>query len=366
MQKKMNNFILRDTYFSSNPNGHGGDRRTSQIAELVSLAGYEVSDIDKDIATNKWTRFLNGIRFVAQHKFKVEPFYRFGACGFPYQIYRNAFTNHSGVKLLLWEATRELFLIAPYVARKAKFKVIAVPHNLESLVVGQIDHFVGRGFPESFENEMKHLSQADAVFCISREEQWLLNLRGLNADFLPYYPPKPILANLLNLREARKSSLNQRFLILGTAMNQPTLVGLIEQIQWLNQIRKEINFEVDIAGYGTEQLKDYCNNPSFTLHGTVDSQQLNDLLINAKAVLVHQKAGVGALTRIAEMLSAGIPVIANSNASRSAFGYPGVYCYDNKNELVELMSKQLDLPAMLKPPSAAQKRFVDCLKNLAQ
>lgn len=360
----VDNSILHDSIFEVDPNGHGGNHRTAQIAELVSAAGLEISEGEK-IGTTRWSRYVNGIYLLAKYKLNIYPSYSLvGVCGHQYQIYQHAFTKHPGKKLLLWESTANH--IAPYAAKDTKFKIIAIPQNLESLVVGHVDFLTRKSLPESFESEIKHFSIADAVFCISREEQWLLKLRGINADFLPYYPPESIFLNLLEVRKLRNQLQNKRFLILGSVINPPTRLGMIEQIQWLNRIRKKIPFEVDIAGYGTEQLKEYCDRPSLTLHGTVDPQELNNLLINAKAVLLHQRATSGALTRIPEMLIAGIPAIANSNACRSAFSYPGVYCYDNESELAELMSKQLDSPSVLQRPIEAEKRFIDCLKQLAQ
>ena len=357
--------ILRDTYFDVDVNGHGGNRRTAQIAGLVENAGFQIINASHDLNTSRWNRYLKGIKFIIKHRFRIHPSYRLiGVCGFQYQIYKNTFTKHLGKKLLLWESTNNYVL--PYVAKDFNVKIIALPHNLESLVEQQSDPYTYKKLPESFESEIKHISKADAIFCISREEQWLLKLRGIDADFLPYYPPAPIFSNLLKVRELRANSQKEKFLIIGSAINPPTLMGMIEQIEWLNQIIKDITFEVDVAGYGTETLKKYCDRSNFTLHGTVDAERLNKLLINAKAVLVHQKAGAGALMRIPEMLIAGIPVIANSNACRSCFNYQGVYCYDNQSELAELMSQDLDNPAILPRPILAEERFIKCLKTLAK
>lgn len=360
----MNN-ILRNSIFQVDITGHGGNRRTAQLVELVSAAGFEFSDIPKEGKTNRISRYLNGAYFLKKYNLTTSLSYqRIGLCGHYYLVYKNFLENYSGIKLLLWEETGNY--IIPCIAKEKLFKVIAVPQNLESLGVGHINLLTQKKSVEkNFEDEIKYLSKADAVFCISREEQWLLKLRNIDADFLPYYPPKTIVSSLLELRKLRQDSPKERFLILGTAHNPPTKVGIIEQIQGLKQVNQEIEFEVDIAGYGTEQLETYCDLPNFTLHGTVDSEQLNTLLINAKAVLLHQKAGVGALTRIPEMLIAGIPVIANGNACRSAFNYPGVYCYDSVWELADLMSKSLDSPDILPRPVAAEKRFIHCLQQLA-
>ncbi|NJL11155.1 MAG: glycosyltransferase family 4 protein [Calothrix sp. SM1_7_51] len=216
----------------------------------------------------------------------------------------------------------------------------------------------------NFKYEITNLAKADKIFSISREEQWLLKLYGIDNDFLPYYPPKEILNFLLDVRKARKISEKKRFLIIGTANNNPTIQGMIEQIQWLTSIKKEANFEIDIAGYGTEKLKEYCCDSTINIIGSVDSKELHNLLVNAKAVLVHQKMGTGALTRIPETIIAGIPVIANSSACRSAFNYSGVYCYEDKSELLNLICKKLDIPEILLPPIEAENRFLNYILSL--
>ncbi len=367
----MENYILRDTYFKVDPNGDGGYRRTSQIDELIRSAEFGISDIVKNLplsSTSRWSRYINGIRMIVKHRFKIYPSYKMiGYCGYLYQKYQQALNQHRGKKILLWEENREQYYMIPYAAKDADFQIIAAPHNLESLFLENIDHFTHKSLPDSLKNEIKHLSLADVVFCISREEQWLLKLFGIDADFLPYYPPQSVLSNLLKVRQLRQPTQENKFLILGTAGNRITKMGIIELIKLLKIIQNKIEFKVDIAGYGTEILKKHCDDINLiTLHGTVEPEKLNQLLISTKAVLIYQRSGVGALTRIPEMLIAGIPVIANSNACRSAFGYHGVYCYDNLDELAELMSRKLDSTSVPQRPKKAEKRFIDCLKKMAQ
>ena len=172
---------------------------------------------------------------------------------------------------------------------------------------------------------------------------------------------------MINTREKRFNTNPEktRFLILGSAHNKPTLLGMIEQIEWLKKINQESQFIIDIAGYDTQQLESYCPNHSgFIFHGTVTSEQLQDLMLNTKAVLLHQNTGVGALTRIPEMLIAGIPIIASSHACRSAFHYDGVYCYENESELAELMTKDFLTPEIPPRPVHAEKRFIASLNKL--
>jgi len=359
------NKILCANSFQATSDGHGGNRRTYQIQELTNLAGLEIISLQKEfVKTTKYERVINSLKFLLKYKVEFYPSRNFiNVCGHTYENFQKVLSQHKSKKILLWESTANpLFLL---VAAEYGFKTIALPQNLESLVVGQTDLFTRQSLPQSLENELGYLGKANAIFCISREEQWFLKLRGIDADFLPYYPPKAILFNLLEVRKQRNILSNNRFLILGTAHNPPTRIGIIEQIQWLSEISKSLDFPIDIAGYGTENLKEYCNSSNFTLHGSVSVEKLNSLLVNSKAVLVHQKTGSGALTRIPEMIIAGIPIIGNSQACRSAFHYSGVYTYDNQVELAELMSNSFDLPPILERPRSAERRFVQYIRQLA-
>ncbi|NJR76338.1 MAG: hypothetical protein HC773_27750 [Scytonema sp. CRU_2_7] len=44
----MSHTILRSSFFDADKNGHGGNRRTAQLEELVTSAGYGISDIGRD------------------------------------------------------------------------------------------------------------------------------------------------------------------------------------------------------------------------------------------------------------------------------------------------------------------------------
>ncbi|KAM3116114.1 hypothetical protein [Phormidesmis sp. 146-33] len=359
--------ILVDSFFAADADGHGGNHRTAQIAELIAEAGIEITNLDRKIVQKKLDRLLAGLqsilnpstlRFINQHQLKISKSpVSLAFCGFQRQLYQKALQQHTGAKVMVWEATKNY--VAPYVADERHFKIVGVPQNLEALVTGQ------NAFFESFDIEAQALAKADIVFCIAREEEWLLRLKGVNAHFLPYYPPAKLFERLLSLREARTREQPSRFLILGNAKNPPTKAGMIEQLNWLQEVRKTLEFQVDIVGFGTDELLSYCNHSDFFLHGAVELEKLNELMLRAKAALIHQQAGAGAITRIPEMLIAGIPVIANGNACRSAFTYAGVYCYDDRFELTDLMAKTLERPEVLPRPVKAEKRFINCLLELA-
>ena len=59
-----------------------------------------------------------------------------------------------------------------------------------------------------------------------------------------------------------------------------------------------------------------------------------DALVKAKAVICYQVSGPGALTRIAEMLVANVPVMGNSHALRSYYNINGVIEFDSIEEFI--------------------------------
>lgn len=359
--------VLVDTFFANEQNGHGGQRRAAQIAELVEQANLEIVYFEREILQTPLQRRLAGLSaianpktflFIAKHHLNVgRSLNELAFCGFQRQLYDRVLAQHSETGIFLWEATKNY--VASYLAKEKGFKVLALPHNVESLVLAE------NTFHGTLSTEIQALAAADIVFCISREETWLLRLNGANAYYLPYYPPRSIVDSLLKIRQVREKTSKNRFLILGSAGNEPTRQGMIEQIAWLKQIRQQFEFQVDIVGYRTESLKEYADR-DFIVQGTVSSEQLETLLIQAKAALIHQTPSSGALTRIPELLIAGVPVIANLNACRSAQDYGGVYCYDDPIELLTQMTRSLFPPAVLERPLTAEKQFIQALYEFSQ
>ncbi len=360
--------LLVDTFFSGRTEGHGGDHRTAQIAELVEQANLQTTKFDRTLLKTRRDRIVAGLwavlnpstwRFIKRHQLNVQSSVSAIAfCGFQRKLYQTAFRQHTGKKILLWEATKNY--VVPYVADENHFKVIAFPHNLEALVPGQDAIFA------NFGTEVAALAKATLVFCISREEEWLLRTKGVNAYYLPYYPPKAVLEKFLRVREARNDVYRSRFLIHGNANNPPTQRGMIQQLEWLKKARNLMEFQVDVVGFGTEMLKPYCHHSDFTLHGAVSPEQLHQFLVSTQAALIHQVPTSGALTRIPELLVAGIPVIANRNACRSTSDYTGVYPYDSWQEMMDWMSQPLETPELPLRSLTTEKQLIDNLVELTE
>jgi len=250
------------------------------------------------------------------------------------------------------------------VARHYGVTVAAFPQNLESLVPEMPDRVTGsRSVAKALDIEVKQLANADLVACISQEEQWLLNAFGIAADFLPYFPTTEIESALLAVRRAKFDVTPRRLLVLGSAGNPPSREGLARLIQRLVRLRGRFPHEVHVAGNDTDVLRQQTD-PRVRIHGRLELAQLSDLMASSEKAVVFQSRGSGALTRIPELLLAGLPVICNPHAARSAQQYDGVRIFDTDEELVSLLNARVPIPRPPDRPVQAEERLIKRLREL--
>jgi hypothetical protein len=343
------------------PFAHGGTHRALQLVEIMTGAGFKVIDLPAPTSEpGRFARLMAGWNLVRQQSFRQNLSRKQVAyAGYHYLQTQQVLAQCSDSKILLWEFSN--YSVVPYVAKQMGFTVIATPQNLESLVETQTDAYSGQAAPQFLLDEIRDLGQADSIFCISREEQWLLRNFQLNSHYLPYHPPHALRSRLSAIRAQRSATPQRgRFLILGSASNPPTRSGMLELGHWLQQLPGEVEF--DVVGAETDKLGGPFKAPKFKLHGRLDDSALDSLLLSTKAVMLHQVRGAGALTRIAEMLSAGIPVLANNIAARSAHEHEGVHVYSCPDELAKLLSATLPQPGAPKPPANAEAQFIQALR----
>jgi hypothetical protein len=290
-----------------------------------------------------------------------------GLLGHRTLFYREALARHAGVRVLLWETTYDSIL--PELARRAGYRVVALPHNLESLVSEAVFADPAYDPLDDLRAEIRRLGRADAVYTIAREERWLLEARGVAADYLPYHPDPALAAECRRMRERREAQARGGaagpLLVLGSALNPATARGMRLQLEWL-AAEPDPSRSVVVAGRQTERVLADCSGPGVALVGGVSREQLTELMVQCSALLIHTVAGAGAVTRIPEALLAGIPVIANSNAARDQFGTPGVHVYANRAEFAALVRARLPVPPAPPAPTAAELRFTDQLRRLAE
>ncbi len=349
--------IVCNTKFKLDPFGDGGSKRSVQIRDLMVENGisveYDPFDLPKGMPKRQLLRWaFRAMKFVRKHHPKRQigsltnyvRLVKYYALRIP--VIYDKYLDQDVV--FLWENTTDRDLL--YLMKATGHPVIGMPHNIESLVASQNVDDLGK--------EVRNLQHCDYVFAISREETWLLRLLGVKASFLPYYPPKEVETHLLEIRkrrDARKANERKRFLLLGSANNYPTRKGM--QLLLDNAASEPLPFDLGIAGYHTESLS-VPQQTGFTFYGTVKNDELDRILEETDAVLVYQPPTTGALTRIPEMLTAGIPVFVNFDAGRSCLGMADVHLYDSFEGLFDTLERFVPYQAeQLHRDAMAESRF---------
>ncbi len=208
---------------------------------------------------------------------------------------------------------------------------IAVCHNLESLVPSQVDR---RHSWALVRRELDVLSRCRLAITISREETWLLDNLGIASHFFPYYPQPPVLGRLLAVRAARgrrPAAGTGGVLLLANAKNPQSGQGALQAMSAWRRLRLAARFgPLLVAGFHSERVfARELFDREVRLLGTLDDSGLDGVLTEVSACLCHQESGGGALTRVAEMLVAGVPVVASAHAARSYHHVPGVIEYQD-------------------------------------
>jgi hypothetical protein len=360
--------LLRWTRFASDPHGTGPEKRSTQIRALAEEAGFAIDDMRPPTSLPQWRTWVAGL--AAHWRFGPHASVDragVGLLGYRSLFYRTALARHCGVRVLLWETTYDTVL--PTLARRAGFRVIALPHNLEALVSGAV--FADPAYDPTADlgAEVRRLALADAVFTIAKEERWLLEARGLAPGYLPYYPDPALVTecHAIRARRVARASTDGRvhgpLLILGSAFNPATARGMAQQLEWLAQ-SPATNAEVIVAGPQSDVLLARYARPAVQLLGSVTREKLIALLEHCSALLIHTFGGAGAVTRIPEALLAGVPIIANPNAARDQFGTPGLHLYESTAELIAQIAACPPIPPAPAYPASAVAEFRSTLVRL--
>lgn len=299
-------------------------------------------------------RYWAGLTFLLKSKLPLRSIEHISLTGHKVLNFISWLDEYPDIKLYIWEpsSTYSDFYI-PLICKTKGLKVIALPHNIESLVSKRQSTVSGMAAPTWFNEELELLRSCDSVLTISSEEEWLLTLYGVEAKFLKYFPSPLVIEQFKRIKVCRAQVRPEGpLLMLGTASNPPTREGMNAVIDYF--VLNKISTALTIAGYGTEDLaNDFPELPeNIIIEGTVDTALLNSLLIECKAVLVYQRGGAGALTKLQEFLIGGIPVIANSTALRSYQNIKGFYVLESLEHLDKLTAVHLEPPEW--PQAAAQ------------
>lgn len=346
--------IYKHSHFKSDVWGHGGNKRSAQIDQLLTGTGLTFTEANFNAytpAAKNMLYYFKGLNFSGNINNSFKNNYAIGR----YLKTFETFIKQNRPDYFIWESTSEYNLLLAEVLHKFSIPFVALPHNIESLVKGSISVFSQKKSPSWLNEELNYLKYADHVFTISREEEWLLATHGIKASYLPYYPPAELKSSLMSIREKRIASKapdqqpKKQLLLLGTFYNEPTCNGYMSII---DQIKHLTNIEINVAGSGSEQLKKIFPQKHIKIWGTVSTAQLHQLLISCDTALIHQEPTSGALTRIPELLLAGVPVLANPVTARSYYDLDGIAVYNNTEQLAAMIyHKQQPIPQLLHQPA---------------
>lgn len=348
----------------------GGTLRSRQLREILGNAGHEVLDLPgaeipgsiyQSLRASLAARRTLGLRFLKALKLGGPRGLRsfVVACGRKWRMTIARIRSIPSASSLVWEDTWNP--VVAHIAKESGHRLVAAPQNIEMLVPEQAEPFYSYGRDTPLQNELTALALSDATFTISREEQWLLRCFGIDAEFLPYYPPRDCLAELQEMRRERETVEKRHVLIMGSATNPPTRLGMIQVAHWLAQAGVSPESLV-FAGNGTDALRDaFPESLRGRIEGRVSDERREQLFVGARAAIVHQISGTGALTRIGDMLMAGIPVLASPVAARSWYGADGLNVYNDAPELGELIRRDFPIPNQPERPVAAEKRFCEAV-----
>lgn len=338
--------ILHHSRFAPKPFGHGGERRTTQIKEYYNSRGFELESLiitpQKHFSISHFVKSFKILHKVYGLK-KWKSLRRFMKWWlYMYRILpclENYFKQET--EIFIWESTLEVNYYLPYVAKKYGKIVYAYPHNIETLVTEQHSNISGLDSPNGFTDEIKALGNCDKVFTISVFDNQLLCLFGVNTEYWAYEAPVDVQQFLNDIKLKRqiiRRNEIKRFLMLGTAYNPPTRMGMEMLIEILN--KSEIkNVRFIVAGFGTEILKEKSHNSVVEIKGALTDKELENEMLRCDALLVYQKPTTGALTRVSEFLTAGIPVVLNIESAHSFFDKEDLYIYESKGELMQIIDR---------------------------
>ncbi|MDF9795214.1 hypothetical protein OKW21_000477 [Catalinimonas alkaloidigena] len=374
--------ILRISFFDSNPWGDGGAKRTAQITEILSrIESGEQCIKFEDYYANSFSRIhftklqvlKIGIAILSRYKLlyhlanKKRPHTFLANVGVTFLVTKDILNSFVFERVIL-ENTRSEYWYLPYFLDYLGIDFIALPHNLEALVPGQVSFLSQKRAPNWLTEELKKLTLAEKLFTISHEEAWLLSIYQLGGTYLPYWPADEVYQHLKKIRVKRKNTEKQGALIIGSATNPPTYQGMALVIDYFSN-KKSFQYPIYLAGYQTDKIfnhlyKDCPDTIQFL--GAISQERLTELLTEVKCVIINQQNSSGALTKILEFLIAGIPLVVNQESIRSYQNVNGIYPFYCHDQIESYLDQKLGIPSMPQYPEREINYFVNFVNTWIQ
>lgn len=263
-----------------------------------------------------------------------------------------AFARHARNADIVILDSPMLFSLLSVLCQKQNIPVVVAPHDIDAFTGNYFRH---RAVWRNAAWEFAVLSRASGAISISLEERWLLTNLGIPSTHLLPSPDPESVAFLAHIRSAREARTQFRgVLLLGrAACNKPLLNGMKEFISmWQSSAELTERFgPLWVAGFETEPLAPLCDGTRSIFLGTISSQRYAELMAEVLACACHQSYGAGALTKIADDLNAGVPIVASQHAARSYQRLLGLHILEdlNPDDVAQCLNRVQHSPVAPRP-----------------
>jgi hypothetical protein len=166
-------------------------------------------------------------------------------------------------------------------------------------------------------------AKCEKIWALSRLECGFLKGVGLPSAYLPYYPVGDAELYLERIR-LQRSPRHGTFLICGGSITQ-NAVGLQHFLQQLQPADVPSGAKIVIVGMRELPAQWISHlNDEVEFRGYLSDEDFCSLLSQSQAVLIPQNCGFGCMTRVADSLRAGVPVIADAMVGNGMGDIPGL------------------------------------------
>ena len=310
-------YLLLST-FLNNKVRHGGVKRADQIKELLSR--FDVLSANPYLSIGKSVKLslLNPSAFLEGLCFSIVAFFK----GISIKgLILFSFKSVEIIKIIRANSDREIILegggnlpiiVMNYLIYK-KLKFNTFLQNIEYLVPENNRDNYFKSSKDKYFLELKGYKGAKSIFTISDLDSAILGCQKIHSETILYFPAAKDLKKLKTIQNIRnKSVLNKKscyILLLGTVANPPTRQGMLTAINsFKNQNSK---YKLKVAGFGTD-IFNHLNSSNINILGSVTEKKLQELMLEAKCLIVNQAQTTGFLIKIVDFNLAGIPILITS------------------------------------------------------
>jgi hypothetical protein len=304
----------------------GACHRSLQLMEILECDGWRLQPIDPPSApTSRLSTIKHSLRSIVCHG-PLLPIGRdsWRSQGHVAHSVHDLHRRFPALRGVIQEGTGFGGLAALAEWHRRGVCTVVVPANIEALAPNH-DSWTHRGqdVTQRFANERRWWAVADAIFTISIEEAWWLQLHGIAAEHLPYFPATERAKALTRIASERQPDAEVGWLWLADFRNPANRTGVFMTLQWLKDCIQPPEYLV-IAGRGCDWLNSNYGSqlpPYARLLGEVSDVNLQQIYRRCTAQLIVHPATSGMLTRVVDAALAGIPIVGNSMALKSYAAY---------------------------------------------